>query len=92
MKSAKTVIKLFKDCHIDSYDVADGVIHIFNISNKKGAKIRYLLREQPANVMWVWSRTIKEQAQTDEVRKALISMIDAKTNVSPRAALRLAGN
>lgn len=92
MKSAKTVIRLFKDCHIDSYDVADGVIHIFNISNKKGAKICYLLREQPANVMWVWSRTIKEQAQTDEVRKALISMIDAKTNVSPRAALRLAGN
>lgn len=92
MKSAKTVTKLFKDCHIDSYDVADGVVHIFNISNKKGAKIRYLLREQPENVMYVWSATIKEQSQADEIRKALISMIDAKTILSPRAALRLAEN
>jgi len=92
MKSAKTVAKLFKGCHIDSYDVLDGVVHVFNISDKKGAKLRYLLREQPENVMWAWSRTVKEQAQTDEIRKALISMIDANTNVSPKAALRLAGN
>ena len=90
MKSAKTVIKLFKGCHIDFYDVIDGVVHVFDVTTKQGAKARYKLMEEPPNVMFIWSATIKEQAQADEIRKALTSMIGKDTIISPKAAELLA--
>ena len=92
MKSAKTVLKLFKGCHIDSYDVIEGVMHVFNVTTKQGAKAQYRLMEDPPNVMYVWSATIKEQSQAYEIRKALISLIDENTIIWPKAALRLAEN
>ena len=94
MKSAKSIIKMFKGCKVTHFDIIDGYLHYFRIRTKTGGESTYKFNVEDitytfkklslcAQTPMMWSLIIKERKRADEVRMALMALIDEETIIPP---------
>ena len=91
MKSSKTIAKIFKGCKVISFDIVDGVVHVFRMRSKTGADMTYKFDvsdiSEPCGRL-VWKVKIEERRRMDAIRMALMSLVDGDTRIPPYAQAR----